>query len=99
MHMLHKAVLAMVVVISTTAMALADDADRVRQLRSTDSIMPLATIVKMVEARYPGKLLDVELEEEHGKVVYEIEFLGDDHQVHHLEIDARSGSFIDNGDH
>lgn len=98
MRILRKSGLAMVVVICTTAMAVADDADRVRQLRSTESIMPLATIVKMVEARYPGKLLDVELEEENGKVVYEIEFLGDDHQVHQLEIDARSG-IIDNGDH
>lgn len=74
--------------------ACADDVDRVRELRSTASIMPLSHILHSVEQRFPGTLLEVELEEEDKQVVYEIQMLGRDRVLHHLKIDARSGSII-----
>ncbi len=51
--------------------------------------MSLSEIVKRlgIEKR---ALLDVELEEEGKRLVYEIEFIGRDHRIHHLEIDART---------
>jgi len=76
------------------ASSLADDVDRVRELRSTDSIMPLSQILQDVEKLYPGTLLEVELEEEDTQVVYEMQLLGEDKVVHHLKIDARSGKII-----
>jgi uncharacterized membrane protein YkoI len=40
--------------------------------------------------RYPGsKLLEAELEEKHGVLVYEIELLTSDHVVRELKFDAR----------
>lgn len=74
--------------------AFADDVDRVRELRSTSSIMPLSRIMKMVELRHPGTLLEVELEEEHGLVIYEIEILGDDKVVRELKVNARNGHIL-----
>jgi len=73
---------------------LADDVDRVRELRSTASIMPLSHILQSVEKSYPGTLLEVELEEEGKLVVYEMQLLGEDKVVHHLKIDARNGKII-----
>lgn len=73
----------------------ADDVDRVRELRSTDSILPLSQILRVVEKRHPGTLLEVELEEEEGQIIYEMEILGKDKVVRQLKIDARTGKILD----
>lgn len=71
--------------------AFAEDVDRVRQLRSAGAILPLSEILKGIEQKYQGTLLEVELEEEHNRLVYEIEMLGRDQVIRHLEVDARTG--------
>jgi uncharacterized membrane protein YkoI len=78
--------------------AMADDVDRVRELRSTESIRPLSDILKGIEKKYPGTLLEVELEEEDGRIIYEIEMLDRDRNIHHLEVDARTGLIVHEGD-
>ncbi|MDQ7000964.1 MAG: PepSY domain-containing protein [Mariprofundus sp.] len=83
------------VVLLTASSAYADDVDRVRQLRSNDTILPLSKILVSIEKQYPGSLLDVELEEEHGQILYEIRLLGRDHAVHEIKVDARSGDIVD----
>ncbi|MBN4077226.1 PepSY domain-containing protein [Mariprofundus ferrooxydans] len=75
--------------------AYADDVDRVRQLRSSDQILPLSKILAAVESRYPGTLLNVELEDEHNRIIYEIEVLGSDHVIRQINVDARNGTIID----
>jgi uncharacterized membrane protein YkoI len=74
--------------------ALADDIDQVRKLRSTESILPLSQILKNIKTTFPGTLLDVELEYEEGRFVYEIEILGHDRRIQHLEVDARTGKLL-----
>ena len=73
---------------------LADDMDRVRELRSTESIMPLSQLLQAVEKQYPGTLLEVELEEEKGKVIYEMDILGKDRAVHSIKVDAITGTIL-----
>jgi len=72
----------------------ADGVDRVRELRDTQSIRPLTHILQGIEHQYPGTLLDVELEEEDNKLIYEIDILGRDQVVHHIEVNARSGAIV-----
>ncbi len=84
----------LIVVLLTSSSAYADDVDRVRQLRSNDAILPLNKILGSIEKQYPGSLLDVELEEEHGQILYEIRLLGRDHAVHEIKVDARSGKIV-----
>jgi len=74
--------------------ALADDIDQVRKLRSTESILPLSQILKNIKTTFPGTLLDVELEYEEGRFVYEIEILSHDRRIQHLEVDARTGKLL-----
>jgi len=74
--------------------SLADDVDRVRQLRSTASILPLSQILGTVEKKYPGTLLEVELEEEKGKVIYEMQLLGKDKIVHKIKVNAQNGNIL-----
>ncbi|MDQ6996843.1 MAG: PepSY domain-containing protein [Mariprofundus sp.] len=80
--------------VGASGSAFADDVDCVRQLRSTGSILPLTNILSKVEHRYPGTLLDVELEDEKGVIFYEIELLGPDHIIRTIKVDARSGQII-----
>ena len=65
--------------------------DRARQLRRDGVIVPLGDIVAEVTARWPGHVIEAELEREDGRYVYEIELLGDDGHVYEFEYDARTG--------
>ncbi len=79
---------------SSANVASADDVDRVRQLRSSDAILPLSTILAGIEQRFPGTLLEVELEDEHGQVLYELEMLGRDQVIRTIKVDARNGHLL-----
>jgi len=71
-----------------------DDIEQVRKLRNTESILPLSQILKKIEASYPGTLLDVELEYEDAKFIYEIEILDANHVVQEMEVDASTGKIL-----
>ncbi len=66
----------------------------IRQMVQTGKILALEDIL----ARYPesthGKLLDLEVEREHSRIVYELEFLRDDGRVLELEVDATNGQLL-----
>ncbi len=66
------------------------DQDEALQLRQQGVILPLEQFIGLALGRYPGsKLLEAELEEKHGVLVYEIELLTSDHVVRELKFDAR----------
>lgn len=67
----------------------------IRELVKQGQILPLETILKKFENRVQGRLLDLEVENEHGQIVYELEFLRKDGYVHEIKIDAASGELID----
>jgi uncharacterized membrane protein YkoI len=49
----------------------------------------------VVASRYPGsRVLEVELEEEHGRYSYEMEVLTAQGVVRELELDARTGELL-----
>lgn len=65
------------------------------ELRKKSALIPLEHILAAVSKRYPeSRLLEVELEEEHGLFLYEVEILTNRQQVRELEIDAGTGSII-----
>ncbi|MEQ6888784.1 PepSY domain-containing protein [Halomonas sp. CS7] len=57
-------------------------------------IVPLPEILDWLEARYAGQVLEVELERDDGRSVYEVEMLGPQGQVVEFEFDAASGELI-----
>jgi len=71
-----------------------DDLELVRQLRNTESILPLSQILKEIEVSYPGTLLDVNLEYEDLKLIYEIEILDSKHVVQEIKVDAITGKIL-----
>ena len=80
--------------LSTAAPVLADrDHDQVRRLRQAGEILSLETLLARHRRQYPasGSLLEVELEFEQGRYVYELKFLSGDGVVREFEYDARTG--------
>ena len=72
----------------------AGDHERARDLLEQGKILSLSEIMKQTTVRFPGKVLEVELEEEDGLIVYKIEFLGEHDRVMEMIIDARNGELI-----
>jgi uncharacterized membrane protein YkoI len=67
------------------------DHERARDARAKGEHVALAVILADAEAREPGKVIDVELEDHE----YEIEVLRRDGVVVELEYDARTGRLLE----
>lgn len=81
-------------VLLVAAQAQAGDHERARDLLEQGKILSLDEIMKRTTIRFPGKVLEVELEEEDGLIVYKVEFLGEHETVMKMLINARSGELI-----
>lgn len=68
-----------------------DDHDRARQALQAGEVLPLLSILRRVEQDYPGQIMEVELEQEDNRWIYEIKVLRRGGALVKLEIDARSG--------
>ncbi len=77
------------------SMALADDDhNKARHLLQSGEVLPLEIILEKLRPRYLGKVLEVELEQKSGKIIYEVEILAEDGVVHELYIDAKTGDVL-----
>lgn len=66
-----------------------------RKLVAAGDILPLQQILDRVEQEQPGRILEVELEQEHDSYVYEIELVDEQGQVWELEFNAETGELIE----
>lgn len=76
--------------------ALADAADheQARQALAAGEVLSLRQILDRVEKRHPGQVLEVELEREQGRWIYEIKLLRPEGAVSKLKLDARNGDLL-----
>jgi uncharacterized membrane protein YkoI len=70
-----------------------DDHNEARQLMKQGDILPLETILKKLP-HTGGRILEVELEHEHGQPAYEVEILNLNGQVLEYLIDAKTGKLL-----
>ena len=70
-------------------------AEEVRQLRESGDIMPLENLLQDIRAEHPGRVIEIELDEEDNRHVYEIEMVSDDGSVWELHFDARTGELLE----
>ena len=87
-------VVGLLLVLAMAGETQAGDHERARELLEQGKILSLSEIMEQTSDRFPGKVLEVELEEEDGLIVYKIEFLGEHDTVMEMIIDARSGELI-----
>lgn len=65
-----------------------------RKLQQEGRILSLESILVQLRPIYPGRVLDVELEQENGQIVYEFEILGKDGVIREVYVDASNGKVI-----
>jgi uncharacterized membrane protein YkoI len=70
------------------------DHDRARRAVQAGQVMSLREVLTRLERSHPGKVLEVELEGEEGRWVYELKVLQDDGRLIKLKVDARSGEVL-----
>ncbi len=68
---------------------------RAREALRDGRVLPLETIVAKVARDFPGDILDVEFEEEHGRVIYEVKTITKDGRILELEYDAATGALLE----
>lgn len=79
---------------TTTAWAVSAE-DEMKRLEERGPTISLESVIEKAQARQPGRMIEAEVEELHGRVVYEIEILDDEGRVWELLFDARTGKFIE----
>lgn len=68
---------------------------RAKRLKDAGDILPLEKILEKAKRRYPGRVLETELEERKGRFIYELEILDQDGVVQELRFDARTGKLLE----
>jgi len=70
------------------------DHNEARKLKEAGEILPLEVIIADARKQHPGHILEIELELEDGRYVYELEMLDDSGIIWELNYDAQSGKLI-----
>ncbi len=76
------------------AAASAGDHDRARRAVEEGRILPLKEILARAQAASPGQVIEAELEDEGGIVIYEIKILTADGRVMKLHYNAATGELL-----
>ena len=84
----------MVAVFLAAHTVLGDGHEMARGLAAEGLILPLEEVLERVHASYPGRVLEVELEEEHDQLVYEIEILNASGEVWKVYVNAATGEIF-----
>jgi uncharacterized membrane protein YkoI len=71
-----------------------DDHDRLRAALERDELVSMRSIFDWIGQRYDGRILEVELEDENGLLIYEVDLLTADGHKIEFEFDARNGALI-----
>jgi len=69
--------------------------DRARRASERGEILSLAEIYTRAAARFPGRVLEAELESEHGRWVYELKILDRAGRLLKVHLDADSGAILE----
>jgi uncharacterized membrane protein YkoI len=80
----------------STAVAYAKDSQSTaKKLQESGQILPLEKIAESAQTIKPGKILEIEFEENGGRYAYEVEIVDKQGQVWELDMDAKTGKLIE----
>ena len=71
-----------------------DDHDRARQAVQAGQVLPLPTVLERLQREVPGQMLEVELEQERERWIYEIKLLTPAGQLTKVKLDARTAEVL-----
>lgn len=81
--------------IATPALADRDDHDRARRALEAGEILPLSDILTAATELRPGRVIEIDLERDDGRWVYELELVTPQGRLYEMEIDAASGEVLE----
>jgi uncharacterized membrane protein YkoI len=85
------------VILSVTVLGIGygdDDHEEAYRLRERREILSLEELLRRLDLGADTRILEIESEFEHGRHVYEIEYLNPDGRVREVLIDAGSGEIL-----
>lgn len=71
-----------------------DEVDRVRAAVQAGELLPLTQVLERLQRSHPGQVLEVELERDDGRWVYEVKLLQAGGRLLKLELDGRSAAVL-----
>ncbi len=80
--------------VSISAISDDNDSKRVRRLVQEKKIISLESLMPSIRKHGDFKVLEIELDEDDGKLVYEVELLDKEGRVYEIKYDARTGQEI-----
>ncbi len=81
------------------AVAWADnDQDSARAAVQAGQVLPLKTLLERLEREYPGQVVELELEQHHGRWIYEVKVLQAGGRLVKVKLDAASGQVLSRRD-
>ena len=75
----------------------ARDHERARAAVQAGEVLPLPALLARLQRTHPGQVLELELEREHGRWIYEVKLLQAGGQLLKLELDAATGQLLEAG--
>jgi len=87
-------ILALMLLLATSPLLLADDHGDARRLRESGDVLPLSSIIQQLPAAARKRVIEVDLKEQRGRSIYEIEALDAGGRVWEYRFDARSGRLL-----
>lgn len=71
-----------------------DDHERARQAVQSGQVLPLPAVLERLQREVPGQVLEVELEHDRGRWIYEIKLLTPAGQLTKVKLDARTAEVL-----
>ena len=72
-----------------------DDHERARAAVRAGEVLPLPALLDRLQRTHPGQVLELELEREDGRWIYDVKLLQADGRLLKLEVDARTAEVLD----
>ncbi len=93
---------ALLTLVAMTSTAMADrgrgrhgDHDDALAAVEARQALPLTRIFQIAQTAVPGEIIEVELDREHGRLIYEVDILTSTGRLRQVEIDARTGEVLE----
>ncbi|MBT4518777.1 MAG: peptidase M4 [Halieaceae bacterium] len=58
-------------------------------------VIPLESLMQMHGDRLQGRLIDLEVEQDEGRIIYELEIMRENSVVYEIKIDAENGEWLE----
>ena len=69
--------------------------EQIRRLKESGTILSLESVLEQIRRDHPGRIIEIELDNDDGTYTYELELVDEQGIVWDLEIDARTGKLLE----